>query len=151
MPKLEMTNMVMIQDPVTGKVLVQDRVKSWKGWSFPGGHIEENESFVESAVREVKEETGLTIRNVKGCGVIHWLNNQTFDRYIVFLYKTSDFSGELAAQCDEGKNFWTDIAELKNTPLENSTAEYLPLFLEDRYSEGFNSWNEEDPGEIIYQ
>ena len=41
MPKLEMTNMVMIQDKQTGKVLVQDRVKSWKGLSFPGGHIED--------------------------------------------------------------------------------------------------------------
>ena len=41
MPKLELTNMVMIQNEHTGKVLVQDRIKSWKGLSFPGGHIEE--------------------------------------------------------------------------------------------------------------
>lgn len=35
MSKNELTNMVMIQDKNTGRVLVQDRVKSWKGLSFP--------------------------------------------------------------------------------------------------------------------
>ena len=85
MSKLEMTNMVMIRDKNTGKVLVQDTIKSWKGcWAFPGGHVEPVESFVDSAVREVKEETGLDIRNLKSCGVVNWLNNKTFDRYIVF-------------------------------------------------------------------
>jgi 8-oxo-dGTP diphosphatase len=38
MLKCELTTMVMIQDPTTGKVLVQERVKSWKGYAFPGGH-----------------------------------------------------------------------------------------------------------------
>ena len=84
MPKIEMTNMVMIQDRQTGKVLVQDRVRSWKGLSFPGGHVEDNESIVDSAVREVKEETGLDVCNLKSCGVIHWLNRKTHDRFMVF-------------------------------------------------------------------
>lgn len=151
MPKLEMTNMVMIQDKNTGKVLVQDRIKSWKGWSFPGGHVEENESFIDSAVREVKEETGLTVWNLKSCGVIHWLNNRSFDRYIVFLYKTSDFAGELMTECDEGKNFWVAIDKLINTPSENSTPKYLPMFLEDKYSEAFGSWNTDESWEIVYK
>ena len=38
MPKLEITNMVMVQNPQTGQVVVQQRVKSWAGISFPGGH-----------------------------------------------------------------------------------------------------------------
>jgi 8-oxo-dGTP diphosphatase len=57
--------MVMIQNKHTGKVLVQDRVKSWKGLSFPGGHVENGESFYDCAVREVKEETGLEVRDLK--------------------------------------------------------------------------------------
>ena len=71
MPKVELTNMVMVQDKTTGKVLVQERRKSWKGLSFPGGHVDEAESFVDSAVREIKEETGLDIKNLKSCGVFH--------------------------------------------------------------------------------
>jgi len=146
----EITNMVMIQDKVTGKVLVQDRVKSWKGLSFPGGHVENNESFVDSAIREVKEETGLDVSNLKNCGVIHWLNNKTFDRYIVFLFKTSDFSGDLIYECEEGKHFWITVDELINTPSENQTPKYLPMFLEEKYSEAFGSWNDDEPWDIIY-
>jgi 8-oxo-dGTP diphosphatase len=62
MPKVELTSMVMIQDKTTGKVLVQERVKSWKGLSFPGGHVNQGESIVDSAIREIKEETGLDIK-----------------------------------------------------------------------------------------
>ena len=140
-----MTSMIMIEDKTAGKVLVQDRIKSWKGWSFPGGHVEKNESFVDGAAREVKEETGLDVWNLKSCGVIHWLNNKSLDRYIVFLYKTTCFSGELIAECDEGKSFWVTLGELKNVPCENSTPKYLPMFLEDKYSEAFASWSDDEP------
>ena len=151
MPKLEMTNMVMIQDKQTGKVLVQDRAKSWKGLSFPGGHIEDNESIVDSAVREVREETGLEVWSLKSCGIIHWLNNKTFDRYLVFLFKTTDYSGDLIAECDEGRNHWITVEELRNTPSENQTPKYLPMFLEDKYNEAFGSWNDDEPWEIVYK
>ena len=151
MPNFEMTNMVMIQDGHTGKVLVQDRVKSWKGLSFPGGHVENGESIVDSAIREVREETGLDVKNLKSCGVIYWYNNKTHDKYIVFLFKTKDYSGDLITECDEGRNFWITIDGLRNTPSENQTPQYLPMFLEDKYSEAFGSWNEDGPWEIIYK
>ena len=59
MAKVELTNMCMVYDKTTNRVLVQDRIKSWKGISFPGGHMEDGESIVESTIREIKEETGL--------------------------------------------------------------------------------------------
>ena len=151
MPKCELTNMVMIQNKTTGKVLVQDRMKSWKGLSFPGGHVEVNESIVASAIREVKEETGLCVGNLKSCGIVHWLNNKTFDRYIVFLFKTTEYSGDLISECDEGRHFWITIDELRNIPLENDTLKYLPMFIEDKYSEAYGSWNDDEPWEIVYK
>ena len=152
MAKIEMTNMVMIQDRQTGKVLVQDRVRSWKGLSFPGGHVEDDESIVDSAIREVKEETGLDVSNLKSCGVIHWLNKKTLDRFIVFLYKTTEYSGELIAESDEGRNFWIRIDEMRNTPYENQMPKnYLPMFLEDKYNEAFGPWKDDEPWEIVYK
>jgi 8-oxo-dGTP diphosphatase len=148
MPKLELTTMVMIEDKAAGKALTLDRSKSWRGLSFPGGHVEDGESFYDCAVREIKEERGLDIFGLKACGIIHWLNSKTFDRYLVFLYKTTDYSGELIGETDEGKNFWTDIAMLKNhQPPENGFDKFLPMFLKDKYSEAFGSWNKNKPWE----
>lgn len=159
MPKLEITNMVMVQDKQTGKVIVQERIKSWCGVSFPGGHVENGESIYDSAVREIKEETGLTIENLKYCGIIYWFNNVTEDKYFVHLYKTTDYSGEMLEKTEEGRVFWTSIEELYNMNLSSNFREYLPVFLEDKYSEAFCSWNDDmnvdltkpNPWGIIYR
>ena len=39
MAKIEITNMIMVQNPDTKEVLVQNRIKYWCGISFPGGHV----------------------------------------------------------------------------------------------------------------
>lgn len=148
---VELTNMVMVKDESTGKVLVQERVKSWKGISFPGGHVEPGESFVDSAIREVKEETGLDIRNLQSCGVIHWSHNRSFNRYIVFLYKTTDFSGELLPETEEGRVFWATPEEIKSMNLSSNFANYLPMFLDGNRNEAFGSWNEDDPEILLYK
>ncbi len=63
-----LTNMCMVTNE-EGQVLVQMHGGNWKGWCFPGGHVEPKESFVESVIREVREESGLTIQHPKICGV----------------------------------------------------------------------------------
>ena len=53
-----------------GKYLLQDRVKrDWRGFTLPGGHVEPGESIVDAVVREMKEETGLTIHTPRLCGI----------------------------------------------------------------------------------
>ena len=59
-------NLCMVEDLENGKVVLQYRSPEkthWAGYAFPGGHIEEGESLVESVIREIEEETGLTIMN----------------------------------------------------------------------------------------
>jgi len=153
MPKTELTTMVMVQDPDTKQVLVQNRILSWKGLSFPGGHAEENESFYACAVRELKEETGLDVSNLTPCGIIHWCNSDTQNKYLVFLYKTSTFSGELITEMEEGQHFWMDIAALQEALRRESTndfAKFLPVFLSDQYQEMFGLWNEQAGEPIQY-
>ena len=65
--QVELTDMCMIYKD--NQILVQDRVKSWNGVVFPGGHVESRESIVDSTIREIKEETGLDISNLTLCGV----------------------------------------------------------------------------------
>ena len=78
---VEFTNMCMIIDEKTEKVLVQVRNKNdWDGISFPGGHIEKGEAIIPSVIREVKEETGLTISNVIPGGFKDWYDFEKDER-----------------------------------------------------------------------
>ena len=61
---------------MTGRVLVQHRLPKatnpWCGLTFPGGHVEAGESITASTVREIREETGLAVLNLRMCGVVEW-------------------------------------------------------------------------------
>ncbi len=100
-----LTNLCMVYDG--SKVLVEEKVgKGADGIIFPGGHVEEHEPIVDSVIREMKEETGLDIEKPCLCGVKEWINEDG-SRYVVFLFRTDRFSGELASS-DEGKVFWME-------------------------------------------
>ena len=158
MPQLELTNMVMIQDPATGKVVVQRRVKSYRGIAFPGGHTEPGESIYHSAIREVWEETGLTVSSLTPCGMIDWFNNETQDHYFTFFYRTQEFTGTLLDGTEEGAVFWARLEDLETMDLSPNFKEYLPIFLGETYTEAFCSWNshqkpdlrQENPWGIVY-
>lgn len=143
MTKVELTNMCMIYDRNNNKVLVQNRKsKTWSGITFPGGHIENGESIVDSVIREIKEETGLTISNLESCGIIDWYNNKTNERYLVFNYRTECFTGELLESTSEGEVFWVDKNQLYNLELSEGLEERIPMFFENKYLEGFTVFND---------
>jgi len=130
--EIELTNMCLICDG--NKVLVQEKAGT-NGLVFPGGHVEEGESLLESVVREMKEETGLTIENPKVCGFKDWIQEDG-TRYIVLLYKTDKFTGELKSS-DEGRVFWIDRADIDRVNLIWNMKELLEIFDTDLYSEFF--------------
>ena len=128
------TNMCMVYDG--NRILVQDRINpDWPGITFPGGHVEKNESFTDAVVREVLEETGLKISSPKLCGVKDWINEDG-SRYIVLLYKTDKFEGTLTPS-DEGNVFWVDLSEMKQMHMAEGMETMLEIFLEDHVSEYF--------------
>ena len=140
-------NVVMIYDMKSDSVLLQNRTKKWKGGCFPGGHLEDGETINASAVREIFEETGLTVKNLVPCGYVHW--NKAPDRNeIIFCYRTSDFSGELK-QCEEGENYWVKREELLSQPLTRWFRDQLPIFFGSGYIEFSHVHSEEAGGYTV--
>ena len=104
----ELTVLCLIQDG--NRVLLQNRVKNdWKGYTLPGGHVEAGESFVDAVVREMKEETGLSIKNPKIVGIKHFPMEN--GRYIVLLFKATEFEGTVVSS-EEGEMEWISLNDL---------------------------------------
>ena len=125
-------NMCMIRDGE--KVLVIDRQKpDWPGVTFPGGHMEKDEAFVEAVIREVQEETGLTIEDPVLCGTKQFQTDSDA-RYVVLFYKASRFSGVLKSST-EGEVFWIDRKDLSKYPLSMDMEAMVQVMERDDLSE----------------
>lgn len=134
--KAIVTALCMVYDD--NKILLQNRVKEdWRGITFPGGHIEKEESFVRGIKREIFEETGLTIYNPQICGIKQF-QTENDERYIVLLFKTNQFDGELVSS-EEGEMLWIDRESLQSYPIVDDFMELLKVF------------DNEDINEMMYE
>ena len=132
-----LTNMCLIEDDQNRIVMqIRDPERySWSGAALPGGHIEERESLYQAVVREVYEETGLTIHNPRL--VKHWYTAEGI-RYLVFLYRTNEFSGYLRSS-EEGEVMWVAREDLDTMELAYDLKNLLRVFDDQSLSELFYS------------
>lgn len=116
--EIELMNMCMIHNGEEDRVVVLDKIKKhgWEGLTFAGGHVEEGESFIDSVIREIKEETNLDIQNPQLRGVIQWIEcGKEKRRSVGLLYYTREYEGILEEVNREGTLTWMDWEEFKKS------------------------------------
>lgn len=128
MSKIILTNMCMLYKE-NNEFLVQLREKNdWPGLNFPGGHVNKDESIVDSVIREMKEETGLDVNSVEFVSYFEWNVISEDTRHLVLLFKSKDFKGQLTSS-NEGKVFFINKEDVNKYPLSTDFDKILEIYL----------------------
>ena len=101
-------------------------------WNGLGGKLEQGESPEECVVREVHEESGLTIKNPTLRGIMTFPKFDDIDDWLVFLYTANQFSGELI-ESDEGNLKWINNDKILNLNLWDGDKIYLDWLKQDKF------------------
>ena len=117
-----------------GCYLMLHRVKKKKDvnegkWIGVGGHVEENESPDECILREVEEETGLTLKNCIPRGLVTFVSD-TYEGEWMHLYTADEFEGALT-ECREGVLKWVPKNEIEKLNLWQGDRIFLSLLTKD--------------------
>lgn len=129
--RVELTVLCLLCDG--DRILLQNRVKQdWQGYAMPGGHVEPGESIVDAVIREMREETGLTVLQPRLCGVKQFPIED--GRYLVFLFRANRYEGTLRSSA-EGEMHWIARADLDRIRTVADFSDMLRVFDEDALTE----------------
>ena len=129
-----MKNSVLCYIEKDGKYLMLYRNKKKNDcnggkWIGVGGKIEENESPDEALVREVKEETSLTLTRSAFRGIVTFVSD-TWEGEYMHVYTADGFEGEIS-DCDEGELHWIDKDKVLELPTWDGDRVFLKYLLTD--------------------
>ncbi len=122
-----------------GRVLLQLKADAHFGagrWNGPGGKLAEGESPEEATVREVREETGPTVRDLRGHGTLtFYFGDATEPDYTVHIFSTDSFEGALRPS-DEGRLQWFPEDRLPYDRMWPDDRHWVPHLLAGRRFQG---------------
>lgn len=98
-------------------------------WIGVGGKFEPDEMPEECLLREVKEETGLSLLKYRYRGILTFIANGWESEYI-HLYTATEFTGELT-ECREGTLEWIQKDQIETLPIWEGDKIFLRLLMED--------------------
>jgi 8-oxo-dGTP diphosphatase len=127
------TTLCYIEDVSQKKILLLYRNKKEKDlnegkWVGVGGKFEAGETADECVLREVFEETGLTLTEYYLAGVIRFESDK-YEAEDMYLYYATGFTGELIKETSEGELHWVDKERILDYPTWEGDRKFLiPLF-----------------------
>jgi 8-oxo-dGTP diphosphatase len=132
MEKSKLTTLCYIEKD--GQYLMLNRVSKENDinkdkWIGVGGHFEEDESPEDCLLREVKEETGLTLLSYRFRGIVTFISNEWQTEYMC-LYTADEFEGKMT-QCEEGVLCWVDKSQIDQLNLWTGDKIFLNLLAQD--------------------
>ena len=111
---------------ITKRVMTKAWAPGW--WEVSGGAAQAGEESCEAVLREVKEETGLTLTCFRFRGLITFVSDACEPEQMC-LFTADGFEGEICP-CDEGELAWIDKTEILKLPTWEGDAVFLKLLLE---------------------
>ncbi len=126
-----MRNTTLCHIEKDGKYLMLHRIKKKNDlnqdkWVGIGGKFEDRESPEECNAREVAEETGLTLKSARYCGIVTFVSDKWETEYM-HIFHSCDYEGEINPTCDEGILEWIDKRKLLSLPLWQGDKIFLKL------------------------
>jgi len=112
---------------ITKRVMTKAWAPGW--WEVSGGAAQAGEESCEAVLREVKEETGLTLTSYQFRGLITFISD-VCEPELMCLFTADGFTGSLTA-CNEGELEWVDKSIVPSLPTWTGDAIFLKLLLED--------------------
>ena len=119
------------------KYLMMHRIKKKNDlnhdkWIGVGGHFEEGESPEECLLREVREETGLTLTSWQFRGIVTFCDGNGLTEYMM-LYTADEYTGDMISgdACDEGELVWVEKDKISDLPIWEGDKVFLRLLAQD--------------------
>ncbi len=128
------------------KILLQRKSSGRFGegkWNGPGGKLRPGETPEECAEREVQEETGLAVANMRHHGALNHYFGETHEpTWTVHQFSTADYEGE-PKESEEGELRWFPVDEIPFKEMWQDDEHWLPLLLRGECFTGDFYFNED--------
>lgn len=104
-------------------------------WNGFGGKVNEDESIREAAIREIKEEAGIEVKDLIKMGIIDFEFKGNTEIAVVHIFKSENFVGN-PTESEEMRPQWFEVGEIPFDQMWADNKYWFPMFFEGKKFKG---------------